>query len=78
MLVHHVVYADGSVKHLEFSRQSWEDAMHDSEIFAHWAHDPADCFDPVERVRANPFTTQVRRRSSWRRPSLSTEKSTSS
>ncbi len=53
MLVHHVVLADGSTEHREFSREGWEDAMRDPGISRHWGHSPDRCFDPVTEVRGN-------------------------
>ena len=48
-LVLHKVHQDGSVVHEDFSKESWERAMHDSEVATHWGHRPDDCHDPVAR-----------------------------
>ncbi len=59
MLVHHVILADGSTEHREFSREGWEDAMRDPSISRHWGHSPDRCFDPVAEVRGNATATVV-------------------
>ena len=48
-LIHHKVLNDGSLIHEDFSKESWERAMHDPEVATHWGHRPDDCHDPVAR-----------------------------
>ena len=50
MLIHHKVMLDGSTVHEDFTRNSWEAAMHDPSVARHWGHAPDDCHDPVERL----------------------------
>jgi hypothetical protein len=46
-LVLHKVLQDGSAVHEDFSKESWERAMHDDTLLRFWGHPPGDEGDPV-------------------------------
>ena len=46
-LVLHKVHQENSVVHEDFSKESWERAMHDAALLRFWGHSPGDERDPV-------------------------------
>ena len=46
-LVLHKVLQDGSIVHEDFSKESWERAMHDASLLRFWGHPPGEEKDPV-------------------------------
>ena len=46
-LILHKVLQDGSIVHEDFSKESWERAMHDASLLRFWGHPPGDEKDPV-------------------------------
>ena len=46
-LILHKVLEDSTVVHEDFSKESWERAMHDSTLIRFWGHPPGDEKDPV-------------------------------
>lgn len=48
----HLEYRDGSVEHVEFTRQTWEKFYGDPGIQSQWTHGPRDCHYPAARLWA--------------------------
>lgn len=45
----HLQYKDGTIEHVEFTRQTWEQFYGDPSIKSQWTHLPHDCHHPAAR-----------------------------